>query len=654
MNSLKSDLQISLSIFLLSFLFSTCSTCFGQLTGMTASPTTVFLTTAVQDSNFCYVTITGIDANDIIAARVSSSGIPTTGITAEITKRSLPQKATLKPTPESIVIKIKPTTKLKSGTYALEINLKKVWQKAGVEIRLNEKYTIATTTAIKPGMTTYTQVVNAYQSSNYMLAEKIPAANERIIFDEQPVFSSTHSNYPSPFIKDYFPKKIGAKGGTLILVGVNLDSIVQISIGTTVLSLLKKQTIMLDTMRFIYNLPKQALSGDLKILYRIKPGPTLLSIDDKLESNYRIADEWSEMIPKVTLLRYSYFNNYPAMYNCQEFVYTFRFENIPGNFVNKNDDILSRHYQDFVEKFTQINAHETQGEKKLFYGNTFDFIVDGKSLNARFDGFDFFIHPKKDGTASRPTVKLTYPFQLTDPVDYKLENTFALKSKFGFVRTSAWGQTDGTSDMSAIGGKKVAVGLVEDANDLAFVIASGPIGTEGVWKSNAITLKDGWVITKLEFSIRKSEPQGDSKVFALAPLSGNLDPENLGRGFDPFLYPQSTIPYNEFNSNEHFTMMYIDPKVEGCDGDIYLDVSKKSTTWMLRPIVVNLYAEATVLNDHVIVFTLESISLKGPANRDPMEAFEFGTSVVNGTLNWEIIQNCNGYDLIPVHVLQPY
>ena len=101
-------------------------------------------------------------------------------------------------------------------------------------------------------------------------------------------------------------------------------------------------------------------------------------------------------------------------------------------------------------------------------------------------------------------------------------------------------------------------------------------------------------------------------------------------------------------------MMYIDPKVEGCDGDIYLDVSKKSTTWMLRPIVVNLYAEATVLNDHVIVFTLESISLKGPANRDPMEAFEFGTSVVNGTLNWEIIQNCNGYDLIPVHVLQPY
>ena len=61
-----------------------------------------------------------------------------------------------------------------------------------------------------------------------------------------------------------------------------------------------------------------------------------------------------------------------------------------------------------------------------------------------------------------------------------------------------------------------------------------------------------------------------------------------------------------------------------------------------------------VLNDHVIVFTLESISLKGPANRDPMEAFEFGTSVVNGTLNWEIIQNCNGYDLIPVHVLQPY
>ena len=68
---------------------------------MTASPTTVFLTTAVQDSNFCYVTITGIDANDIIAARVSSSGIPTTGITAEITKRSLPQKATLKPTPES-------------------------------------------------------------------------------------------------------------------------------------------------------------------------------------------------------------------------------------------------------------------------------------------------------------------------------------------------------------------------------------------------------------------------------------------------------------------------------------------------------------------------------------------------------------------------
>ncbi|MBK6444203.1 MAG: hypothetical protein IPF81_02500 [Bacteroidetes bacterium] len=73
MNSLKSDLQISLSIFLLSFLFSTCSTCFGQLTGMTASPTTVFLTTAVQDSNFCYVTISGIDANDIIAARVSSS-----------------------------------------------------------------------------------------------------------------------------------------------------------------------------------------------------------------------------------------------------------------------------------------------------------------------------------------------------------------------------------------------------------------------------------------------------------------------------------------------------------------------------------------------------------------------------------------------------
>ena len=190
--------------------------------------------------------------------------------------------------------------------------------------------------------------------------------------------------------------------------------------------------------------------------------------------------------------------------------------------------------------------------------------------------------------------------------------------------------------------------------DLAFRIASGPIGTHGQWTSNALKLKNGWSLASVTFKRTNVDPDGewDSEPGPTYLAPGTFDLDRT------LALPIGSPTGGVFTGQLH---LYVDRCMEGCSYIIcdtvatLISYENADNTVRLndpmdlytRPLMVDLSLDMTLFNDHRATMTIESIILKGPPGRNPKEAFEYGVF----DINYWIVKDCNGVDQYPIHFI---
>lgn len=145
-----------------------------------------------------------------------------------------------------------------------------------------------------------------------------------------------------------------------------------------------------------------------------------------------------------------------------------------------------------------------------------------------------------DSAAFTAPLALTVPtFSFVAPQTYTFENTWALRSLFGFaLRTAHTGACSGDS-IGTAGTHPVGIG--QSSSDIAMAIRSGPLGTECDYVSQAVRLPDGFVLSELDLeqaegpndsptNVRMSEPPHYCRIGGSGGTVGGIVSFDMTRG----------------------------------------------------------------------------------------------------------------------------
>ncbi len=332
-----------------------------------------------------------------------------------------------------------------------------------------------------------------------------------------------------PQIKDWFPKSVGAQGGTLVIAGENLGLIGEVRIGQIVLkpiSPTEYSTNLNAGKTRVFKLPDGNMQGPL---YWKRAGST---VEIPIEDNYKIVSDADQDWPAIR-------TTYIGAANCftgeetsvnntlnrgrgdamRLIQFSFLVEYIPGNIINAvyfPSDIPKLNVKggESTPYFTVYSFADASGNKGIF-GNTMvihfqKYVLDTEaSVNFEVRTLPCSIAVESYlNTASMLNNKfkrygvLNLEYNALKKYTIDRTNTSAINRLFAFQNTFAWGQVSGTS-RNGDGSNAVDVGVVSADGDIAIRLASGPLGTNGIWLSPAMLMPHGWLVDGISWSEKR-------------------------------------------------------------------------------------------------------------------------------------------------------
>jgi len=563
-----------------------------------------------------------------------------------------------------------------NGEYALEIRLAKEWQRTDVKITVSipafNKNNLQMVT--KPKVALIPQKVDfvKIKDSRLELSNAAEDVRRRRIQDA----INTIPNPPQPVLSDWYPKTVGAIDGTLVISGQKLDAVQSVAIGKTELKLLELRPA--TSANFpdlaIYALPEAAISGDLSYRFNSKAGPSLPVV---IEAKYKTVDQFSAQWPKTraTLVDIQPmlegganagssaldFNLNQGRIDAMRLAqFTYLLEYIPGNIFRKGDVALGN--TTFFRIGTGLSANpvyrvvDASGNTG-FEGNTLMVTFQGyvtdvspaATLVPRNISFSFKTESYLNTRSAENDVKklnTTATLEYNPLKEYIINNTRDAERLFDFKLTQSWGTTSGQS-ANADGSGAVAVGEITLANDIAFRIASGPIGTKAKWASRPFTMPHGWLMAEVIWEEKRAFPGSTPKAFSIGGLIGNigsLDPNFDCRPYDQYNSPRigatpatpwagptdsRTMRYKlSANSSSRtelpisYTMKdgFVLTRNEACNVRGNSILTENMREQHVKGSLIGLEANNTLVNDHRVTFILSSLKVLGPFGKNVMDA----------------------------------
>lgn len=566
-----------------------------------------------------------------------------------------------------------------NGDYNLEIQVGKDWVKTDVVVRVNVTAAgigqpILIKEPIKPVVPMPADFVKI-RDSRFVIADTEANARKKIIQDALKLIPKP----PVPTVSDWYPKSTGALEGSLVLVGRRLKEIVSVKIGTTELQLVEFRdgsTSVPDLAN--YSFPKEPLTGALTIQYKGNAG---LLPPVTIESGYKTVDQFGPQWPamRATFIDVSPFPlrddastristdlNQGRIDAMRLATFYILIENIPGN-VLKDASITLKKGKFRLSSgaagnpvYRQADASGNTG----FQGNAVIFNFVGYSddvspstnLEIRNAEFEFSIKSYLNTASSQTdlfkTNKVIAKIEYNSLKEYVISNTAVdyVERLYDFLLTDRWGVVDGTSS-NADGSGSVAVGRITLGNDIAFRVASGPIGTKAKWFAPSFVMPHGWVISEVLWQEKRDYPANEeSKAFTTAANFPLLNPSvhfdcrplkqynNLFQGAPsagrPWPSPTHTADFKVgFFTHEPVRRLYSGayimkdgsgpPRNEACNvrGSLANDVNK----WRqyVKGTIFGLEARNTLHNNHRVTFILSSIKVRGPHGKNIADALRF-------------------------------
>lgn len=399
-----------------------------------------------------------------------------------------------------------------------------------------------------------------YDFNNLLLSDPIVRRDLMLNAFAEEVSSST------PKIRDWFPKTVGAIGGTVVLVGENINMIREVKIGDKVLTRvnvteLQNQLFKPGVSRAVFELPKEPIQGDLTVMGLSS------NIHFAVERGYRTVDQKGAQWPatRSTLISAVYATTGSSISSTMEnnigdamrsIQYSYLIEYVPGNvlqsctFKDSIPALLNRAGEDIAAfgAYGFIDASYNSG----FFGNailiSFTKYINNTNPTPSPASFDVNFNVNSESYQStesaqnnifRRTTSMSLKYNALKK--YTVENTTQLNRLFDFQNSHAWGTVSGTST-NIDGSSPIEVGQVVVENDIAFRIASGPFGTEAKWFSSAFGMPQGWLVDKMIWSEKRDYDHsaqynnkmafsGNASVngftgymdFILAPFNGMFD-----------------------------------------------------------------------------------------------------------------------------------
>lgn len=675
-------LLLFLGLSLLFHLQATAQQNNGRTAITSSAPDLLTLRSKVDTGNYGYITLQGTGLDKLAGVRVvrGSKAQPGWAIdrirVAPLQRTKDAEKTHLSDTVMA-VYKVRPTMKPEPGQYELQLSIEGKWVDVACQIqvkapRLNKPLAVkpklpgGVSSAKMPGSIT-TKRDDEF-SDNILQATIKRPIQER--FEEEIEKKMMDESFSTVEVLDYYPKEMGQVDGTIVIIGSKLDSIKSLKIGNTVLSKrpMKKLSIG-GKQKYVYFTGYQPLTGSLKIVKPIRTGKVIANVEQVLEANYRLVDR-SAMVPvlKIEQVRASVTGD-SVIYPFQRFRIRVRIDHVPGNYITDSELRMV-----INNKFVPIGGlnivyDETFLDSNyIFYGNTlYMSFTDRAFAESAYTTTLTLVTHDLNKTGFGRSRQFPIRFPLGAPVPYVINDTYSLKSKLNFRKCYSWGATSGMSYGSPFTEEDdISVGLLERDNDLTFRITSGPLGSQAVWVSQPVLLKDGWSLESITFDVNRVSPDnsikthvpggGENNLLYLLQVPDAVEVRTSGSSgntlvigplFD--LNRTVTVPY--YAAADKFTgdlMFSVDPNVIDCEGSFYNNLELWSGAGrgvFIRPMVVDLEAESTLLNDHRITFTLKKLVLKGPPGQDVESAM---SSDYFGLPEWWIVKDCRGQDINPV------
>lgn len=563
-----------------------------------------------------------------------------------------------------------------NGDYNLEIQVGKDWVKTDVVVRVNVTTAgigqpILIKEPIKPVVPLPADFVKI-RDSKFVIADTEANARKKRIQDALKLIPKP----PVPTVSDWYPKSTGALEGSLVLVGRRLKEIVSVKIGTTELPLaeLREGSTALPDLAH-YTIPKEPISGTLTIQYKGNAG---LLPPVTLEEGYRTVDQFGPQWPAMRAAfidvgplsmlddastRTSSELNQGRIDAMRLATFYILIENIPGN-VLKDASITLKKGKFRLNSGTAGNPVYRQADASGntgFQGNAAIFSFVGYSddvspstnLEIRNAEFEFSIKSYLNTASSHTdlfkTNKVIAKIEYNSLKEYVINNTAVdyVERLYDFQLTDRWGVVEGTSS-NADGSGSVAVGRITLGNDIAFRIASGPIGTKAKWFSRPYLMPHGWVVSEVLWQEKRNYPADEeSKAYT---ISGKFFFLNSATNFD-------CRPFNQYNNLFHgpylsgqpwpspshtssfkagfythdpnrklYSGAYILEDASGstrnhtCNvfGSLANDVNKRRQH--VKGTLFGLEAKNTLQNNHRVTFILSSIKVRGPHGKNVADA----------------------------------
>lgn len=650
----------------------------GQVSGklpllLNCLPDRVAFPSHPDSGRYAFVTITGQRLGDVTGWRVSSNGVPQDGLIAQrqevnITKPNKGTRKSLSFDPAvSCVLKLMVNGPVPNGEFALEGLVGKQWIKTPLVVVVGPPSAEASIKVGQPPMMAEDPLAEKLKVRNELEREGATdeflvskATNAAMVRLQVELDKLKENPYHTANILDYYPKEAGQLEGYLVLIGTGLDSIKDVRIGNTPLGRVHKKLRWKGQEKYVYYFGARPLTGPLTVEKPVKIGPRVTRYQQVLEPSYSLQDR-SQMEAKVEFVEIHPVNGMGTkIYPYQPATVRVRFENVPGtHFFETNDWIAFNSTTVAFQGEPRFVADEKLDDgRPIYYGNMFEVTFTCRSnhdltklgFNFNFTALDL----NKAGFAHRVAQRLTYP--LAERVEYVIENTASIKELLDFDLTSWWGSAEGISYGANPFSSEddVRVGPMEIGGDLAFRIASGPVGTRGQWTSDAIKLKEGWTVESVTYDILNvgdnDDHHGRDAIVGLIRLG---QPRLLNR---LIRIPASPADNSEFEPNLNF---YSDRCLVGCEYSIcdtasrfwycvrgtYIPVDGDPMDLYMRPLQVGLELESAWTNDHRVTFVIKTIKLHGPPGRDPTEAFEVR---VYPEIKYSVAKDCSGEDRYPI------
>lgn len=476
--------------------------------------------------------LAGSNVSSLAEGRLLRNGQPVSGFEVSVAQRfvEMPDVAAL-----NLFL---PPAGAPNGDYALEVRVGGAWVKTDVTVAVALPAQVAPAIAARRSATAPLRddrlsvaTYGLIRTAPLSIADPAAAQRRQRIQDALAAVPEP----PAATVSDWYPKNIGALGGTLVLSGRKLEGIESVRVGATELMLVERRAPAAAGLPelAVYSFPAEPVTGDLVYLQGLRQGR---SVPLPIQKGYRTVDQFSREWPAsvATLVGVSpmavgptdaaldYRLNQGRIDAMRRASFVYLIENVPGNILRRAEAVvnLQRFKAQGLSNLSVAPVYRTADAS----GNV---GFQGNAVMVEFSGYVTDIEPSDQLQPRRLDVSLRTESYLSTRsaendvrrlsaaavIEYNPLRAFEIANSrdaaglFSFRRVASWGVTSGTS-RNLDGSGAITVGQITLSNDIAFRIASGPFGTESVWASRPFVMPHGWLVSGAVWAETRHFPAG--------------------------------------------------------------------------------------------------------------------------------------------------